>query len=196
MIHLKNVPLNFNKVALNTFLFYNGIKDSVMEFKKIEKDIIKLSKDTTTIPSKLYKKLMFNYYLTGSKFYTIKKLFESRDYCYHKVKNLIQYDNLSRDEIISLVKYFNFFGDFKQSIVLLEESIKKIPNDPILTELYISTGAIYNLNNNYKIPFYLEQIEILNKLNHKKLCDWLNINFQVLRYEEVKSSICRFCVLD
>lgn len=187
-------PLLANKVNYFTLCYASGILQNTSFFGEIKNDIAKL--ETTTdknIDKQLVAKLYYNYYLTGSLFYYYVKEFNKMFDCYYKVKDMVLKTNLSLSEIIDDALYFNSFRDFSTTIPLLESGLSKYPNNKELVMLYVTTGAFYNTQTNYHLDYYYNQIEKWNKIDHKALCDWKKINFQLLRDDKLHELLCKFC---
>jgi hypothetical protein len=104
--------------------------------------------------------------------------------------------SLKPQEVYDVGKYFNFFARYNETIKLLDIYLEKYPEDEDLIYLYVSTGAIYNLNIHYKEDFYYKEVEKLSVKNRPRLCRWFNENYQLLREPDFKSRICKYCKLE
>ena len=138
-------------------------------------------------------KLNYNYNLIGSVFYYDVKDFNKMFTCYYKVKDLVLKTNLSLQEIIDDALYFNFFRDFSTTIPLLESGLAKHLSNKELLNIYVKTGAYYNMATKYNLEFYFTQINKLNTVDHKTLCEWKKRNFQLLREDKLKEILCKSC---
>lgn len=187
--------LKFNMAVYRTHLFFHGMQDDVNNFKKLGKVVDTLIRDTT-IDKKLRYQLEFNYNLSGSVFYYHHRLFSDMYRAFDRVKVLLPSTTLRVQEVYDVGRYYNFFSRFPQTQKLLETYLEKYPEDEDLIYLYVSTGAIYNLNINYKVDFYYKQMEKLAAKNRARLCKWFNENYQLLREPEYKTRICKYCKLE
>lgn len=163
---------------------YIALENQILEFKK-SKNI-----DTNIINSVLY-----NYYLEGSVLFYQNHKFDYMDEYLDKIKPFLKLDQLSIDQVYDIGKYFNYFYNFYVTQDLLEKYLQKYPNDKKLLYLYVNTGAFINLNHNYKLPYYYQQIIQLIKNDKPKFCEWINTNFQLFRNDILKARFCQNCTL-
>lgn len=187
-------PLAFNLSVYKTHLYFRQLATPVEQFKRLENEILQFKKDTLKEPE-LLDHLLYNYYLTGSLFYRDLHRFEEMYVAFEKVKPYLNLSSLSRKEVIDISKYFNYFFRFRETIDLLEKYEVKYPNDVDLTYLYISTGAIYNLNAGYHTENFYKLVDDLARLNRNKLCEWFNKNYQLIRDGDFEAKICSYCTL-
>jgi uncharacterized protein YkwD len=188
-------PLKFNVLVYQTHLyFHNHLKD-VNGFQKMSADVDSLCRDTT-IDKKLRHQLEFNYYLTGSTFYFQHRMFKDMYRSFEKVKALLPLANLKASEAYDVGLYFNYFMRCHETMKLLETYLQKYPEDEDLIYLYVSTGALINLNTGQKLDLYYKELEKLAIKNKPRLCRWFNTNYQLLRQPEFKKRICANCHLD
>lgn len=188
-------PLRFNMTVYRTHLYFHEQLNNVNGFKALGKIIDTLIKDTL-IDKKLRYQLEFNYNLSGSVFNYHHKLFPDMYRCFEKVKKLLPVASLKAQEVYDVGRYFNYFSRYNETIKLLDLYLEKYPEDEDLIYLYVSTGAIYNLNINYKVDYYYKELDKLAIKNRPRLCRWFNENYQLLREPDFKKKICTYCKLE
>ena len=187
--------LKFNMAVYRTHLSFHGLMPEVNDFKKLGKVVDTLIRDTT-IEKKLRYQLEFNYNLSGSVFYYHHRLFSDMYRSFDRVKVLLPSAILKAQEVYDVGRYYNYFSRFPQTQKLLETYMERYPDDEDLIYLYVSTGAIYNLNIQYNLPLYYKQVDKLAAKNRARLCKWFNENYQLLRIPEFKTKICSYCNLE
>lgn len=187
-------PLAFNLSVYKTHLYYRQMQRDIAPFKKLEEDILKF-KNNIQIDQTALNHLLYNYYLTGSFFYQDLHAFDDMYRCFENVKPYLGLAALSKSEVYAVGKYFNRFFRFGETITLLEDYEAKYPNDENLTYLYVSTGAIYNLNAGYKVDAFYSKVDKLAQLNREILCGWFTENYQLIRDDKVGPKLCNYCNL-
>jgi uncharacterized protein YkwD len=187
-------PLAFNLSVYKTHLYFRQMLNSPEEFKKLESEILSFE-NNIQIDQELLNHLLYNYYLTGSLFYKELHLYQEMYVAFEKVKPYLNLSSLNKKEVVDICKYFNYFFRFNETINLLEKYEEKYPNDIDFTYLYVSTGAIYNLNANYHTDNFYTHIDTLARLDRTKLCEWFNQNYQLIRDRDFETKICSYCTL-
>lgn len=185
-------PMKFNLTVYKTHQYFHGQLDSVKEFRALGKRVDTLCRDTV-IDKKLRYQLKFNYNLSGSLFYLQHRLYKDMYKCFDTVKSLLPVATLKAQEAYDVGLYFNYFARYHETIKLLDMYLERYPEDEDLIYLYVSTGAAYNIDLDYKVDFYYEQIRKLSVKNRPRLCKWFNANYQLLRQVDFKSKICNYC---
>ena len=188
-------PLKFNYILAQLKKVLVDDEYSIKKFQSFEGEIEILSKDTLFNEDDIIS-MKYNYYLSGAMLYYKKYLYEDTYYCIDQLKPLLNLDNLSSREAYAIGKFFNIFNMHYETTALLEKYLKIYPEDEDLIYLYCNTGAIYNLNHDYNLTFYLTQIDKLIKMNKPRYCAWINENFQLLREAVIKPTFCQYCKLE
>lgn len=193
--HFKDCkPLKFNYILAQLAYSLSNEDYDVKKFRSFENEINLLAKDQQ-FNQKDISSMYYNYYLAGAMLYYYKYLYSDMDASITKLKPYLHLNNLSREEVFAIGRFFNIFNMHNETIELLETYLEVYPEDEDLIYLYCNTGAIYNLNQEYNIPFYLTQIDKLIKKNKARYCAWINENFQLLREDLIKPTFCKYCTL-
>lgn len=193
--HFKDCkPLKFNYILAQLAYSLSNEDYDVKKFRSFENEINLLAKDQQ-FNQKDISSMYYNYYLAGAMLYYYKYLYSDMDASITKLKPYLHLNSLSREEVFAIGRFFNIFNMHSETIELLETYLEIYPEDEDLIYLYCNTGAIYNLNQDYNIPFYLTQIDKLIKKNKARYCAWINENFQLLREDIIKPTFCKYCTL-
>lgn len=189
------VPLRFNLMLYKLQQYWAGTLYNPSVYKKMEMDLLQFGKEKL-VDTICHNSMMYNYNLTGSLLYREQRLYSDMYYAFESVKPYLRLIDYTEKEMVDIVRYYNYFVRFGESIILLEPAIDKFPNSEELTFLYVSTGAIYNLNIDYHTKFYHEMIDKMATMNRQRLCEWINENYQLLRIPAIKQQLCSYCKLE
>lgn len=186
------VPLKFNRLVWFTHLFYHGIIRDVNAFAQLEAEIKKFEK-SGDVDSKTYESLLFNYYLTGSLFYYNNILYAKAYECLGNTKPFLLKGQLKEQEILNVAKYFNQFFDYETSVALLEDGLKRFPDNNDILFLYISTGIFHADTQNQKLDFYYAKVDLYRQRKKAEFCKWIETNYQLIREDGFKERFCKDC---
>ncbi len=188
-------PLAFNLAVYKTHLYLRSrIRDSVA-FRQLSREVEAFKSDPE-LDKTLTGKLVYNYYLTASIYYSHLGYYDESGEYFRKVKPLLRLSNLTAHDVVEIARYFNFFNSLRDSQELLESYFSKYPDNADMAYLYVSNGSIYNLLAHYHVAEYYKQIDHLAKLDRDRLCFYFNTCYQLTRPEEVRAKMCSYCTLN
>ena len=187
-------PIGFNLSVYKTHLYFRDVLTDKVEFRKLESEILSYAKDTM-IDKEVQNHLAYNYYLTATLYYRDRRMYKEMYVAFSQVKPYLALSTLQKEEVYAVGKYFNYMGVLYETIKLLEDYMPKYPNDEDMVYLYVTTGALYNTNLNHHVDVFYQQIDKLARMNRKRLCAWLNQNYQLVCDEAIEKKVCSYCTL-
>jgi hypothetical protein len=135
--------------------------------------------------------LSLNYHLAAIEYFGQTNNYEDASSSFNCITNHYKSKSLTIKDEIKLCLFFNRWSRFDLTISMLFERM----NDSDFTEdaafILAQTVAAYPYNINYE-----DQVSVISNAfrhNRKRWCDWIQIDFQNLRFESIKKIYCESC---
>ncbi|MFN8309624.1 MAG: CAP domain-containing protein [Chitinophagales bacterium] len=191
------VPLLFNLEIFKMHCYlrglaYNERQTNEETFRRISAGLLKL-KQTGLIDTAVMNAAFYNYYLTAAVYYRNIYRYKEMGESFDKLKPYLPLSKLNAADVFTIGKFFNYFYRLDMTIDLLERYEKIYPDDKDLIYLYVSSGALFMMDESSRSKKYYEKLDQFSKYDKSRFCEWINSNYQLLRYEKMKALACGVC---
>lgn len=189
-------PLKYNMYChLIKHMFYT--QDSLVTPSKLLQEIKKLKiidgwdKYKNQLTEEDYNRLILNYHLGALKLYRQNRNYEKVNESLQVIKEYFVKANMTLEEANKMALFFNEYYRFDWSIEILKPYIDEGDADEESIFTFVQTATL--LRDEFPNDDYWKYMNMAQNKNKKRFCEWLNKDFQLLRYKGIKKVYCEVC---
>ena len=138
-----------------------------------------------------YNRLIINYHLAALKYHRRIRKYDKIDTSLEVIKEYFNKANMTVEESTKMALFFNEYYRFDWSIEILRPYLKgnNLNEEAIFT--FVQTASL--LRNEFSEEDYLIYMTKAKNTNKTRFCSWINTDFQLMRYKNIKRIYCEYC---